>query len=1142
MFPSLSGLSLSDVDQPPTDVKNKLDGSGGGGPDAKAQKVTPVQPPLVVVQPQAIVPGSAKGKPSANAVPMPPMAVATLPQASTRREWTTQDGYQYTGDVSNYQELSGGVWRGRLKLERPGDFYYLLGFEKPILIHSGFSKTKSKRTTRVRGPALIPDDSIESATLDGEWHNSRFKTGIARMQRKNGTAEDPTTNITLEVRDFFLIEYVSITRDLMTSSPESQLQCSWKFDTPSDKSLLSKNGQLTSTSDERIVCSVKFYSSSTDLFEVAKFTSNYVVGTDENTFAKDDSGILEINKGYKNHGFGIAQLHHIIDALFSLEKDASETMYDTLIGRAFNERHSVNYKGSIHDGGIGGGKGTLREETENDYSRVTTTAFFASGHLGVQDEKAHVSYKDGVNFVGAMSGNVRNGPGVLKGAGDAFQWQGTWKHGARTEDPGRLLLDGGNRIIGGWWPQGEPFVDQPTRARQDAMKRLPIITKHLTSTLQQPRQLPAPYGRFERVLVQHHNQERIIANANEIVLRPCDRVTHKSIQKLFDSTDGTFLGSGRDNRDYMEANKNYTRLTPIMSFDIDYNSSKVQREWERSQSKHAKNMAYCVSAGAGNFEAGGNGAKPGPDATAEKNRNDSRFVRNRIDRLPALASDVPLDKDINETFLLHGTDSNNVMSLLMQGPSNAHAKRGLFGAAAYFADDAGKSDQYCRIPKDSNGNTDEDIDHGPDGVIKKMLGITPSMYDDAVVSARGTRDVFYLFVVRVALGCPAFVVHSDYALNKGGKVGTTASNYTLMDSVPKKGMEFANDLNPRFQSVVIDGWGLSRSYEMKYDEYMVYNNGVGMVAKMTHLVAFKRTGFANNYQVSKMPKWVDQLDVKTPSAIPLWEQPVIPLPLTSNVLPTTDLKELVNEKGSIRTPAAAAATAAAAPAVPAPAGAAPTGKLFYRHKTDQLTGTKLQWTIVATTHKTSFTAIPTGVYQETLYSGTIGNKNLARTSFYSFGATQGIERELYAKLGLLLLEPGSATMTPTNKTFYQHVHFLMFSPAWKSWANVFEGASVTTWLNGKATGLFADYAPVAVKLGDMCDVAVLYAYIDDLPSSWQKKLTPAIKQRIGGVPDRVVNARIAFHSAMKRLYIMFSSRGLLLTANTTEADIKNLSI
>ena len=250
-----------------------------------------------------------------------------------------------------------------------------------------------------------------------------------------------------------------------------------------------------------------------------------------------------------------------------------------------------------------------------------------------------------------------------------------------------------------------------------------------------------------------------------------------------------------------------------------------------------------------------------------------------------------------------------------RGPTNAYASSGRFGAAAYFAEDVGKSDQYCKLQLDYY-HRNIDMDKGDNGEIKKMLGITPDMYADAAVSAAGDKDVFYMFVVRVALGCPARVRANDYDENKAGKPGTDAyTSGKLMHDGSSGSMSSAKDLDRQFQSVIVDDWGYYAAANLRFREFMVYNNGVGMVAKITHIVAYKRMrGAAAGVKYGSA--FEDPLSIKWPdhTVAPPWERPVVSALLTSTELPVDELSEMdmhtLEEPPAVATPPPAAAAAA----------------------------------------------------------------------------------------------------------------------------------------------------------------------------------------------------------------------------------------
>jgi hypothetical protein len=457
------------------------------------------------------------------------------------------------------------------------------------------------------------------------------------------------------------------------------------------------------------------------------------------------------------------------------------------------------------------------------------------------DDRGNVEYSNGWSFVGTFRAGERNGLGKLTSP-DGNTWIGSWRDGKRTNEIGRLKLEDGETYRG-VWKDGEPFVRTTVLERARAQNRR-------TALLSSPRfRFNRPYDNIESIIVEKSGYDRIVSINGEIVLRKASPLVVASVQQLFKSTNPAKLGVGRDSSQYVGPRNTdrYHRLVPIEVFDVDYSKNNLQRKWERSQSNNFNRMAYCITkkganpsqmqaARRGDF---GKGAlKDAPDSSNAAD-DDPMYVHTRLDRLPGLASQgVQLENDTNEKFLLHGTTAETILPMLLEGPTNKYVSKGAFGKAVYFAEDVGKSDQYCRI----NSNS---ADAGPDGFLKDMLGIKPEQYEDAVLSARNSKDVFYMFVVRVALGCPAVVNAEDFWANRAGKEGTPAYDTKLFFDVKDfykypyqfPGYSTAFNIDRQFQSVVIDDWGPNHPLNMRYREFMVYN---GFVAKVTHLVAYKR--------------------------------------------------------------------------------------------------------------------------------------------------------------------------------------------------------------------------------------------------------------------------------------------------------------
>lgn len=53
-------------------------------------------------------------------------------------------------------------------------------------------------------------------------------------------------------------------------------------------------------------------------------------------------------------------------------------------------------------------------------------------------------------------------------------------------------------------------------------------------------------------------------------------------------------------------------------------------------------------------------------------------------------------KDVNETYLIHGTGPDVILSIGTNGVNERFTSAALFGKGSYFAEDAAKNDQYCR--------------------------------------------------------------------------------------------------------------------------------------------------------------------------------------------------------------------------------------------------------------------------------------------------------------------------------------------------------------------------------------------------------------------------------------------------------------
>ena len=138
----------------------------------------------------------------------------------------------------------------------------------------------------------------------------------------------------------------------------------------------------------------------------------------------------------------------------------------------------------------------------------------------------------------------------------------------------------------------------------------------------------------------------------------------------------------------------------------------------------------------------------------------------------ARVSGFVLSQACNEVILLHGTNPDRLFDLLSTGLNERFASAGAFGNGVYLAEDAGKTDQYVSA----------DSTYDPSSELHKRL------YDETMPHP---DDVFYVLVVRVALGFP--VRTKDLAYNKKTHQKATSmddgvpifpKNYRELSAVP----------------------------------------------------------------------------------------------------------------------------------------------------------------------------------------------------------------------------------------------------------------------------------------------------------------------------------------------------------------------
>ena len=159
-----------------------------------------------------------------------------------------------------------------------------------------------------------------------------------------------------------------------------------------------------------------------------------------------------------------------------------------------------------------------------------------------------------------------------------------------------------------------------------------------------------------------------------------------------------------------------------------------------------------------------------------------------------------LNDKINEKYLLHGTKCSTALTILTNG-ANKNYSGGLFGAGSYFAEDAGKNDQYVY---ERHGSNDKEYDKGntelaelhkrlyrksvdtttysnacvlellPGACLFNWLRRLSTQYPHPKAAGQSTFPndsfgsewdcVYYLFLCRVAIGQPVFT--KDGSTNK----------------------------------------------------------------------------------------------------------------------------------------------------------------------------------------------------------------------------------------------------------------------------------------------------------------------------------------------------------------------------------------
>ena len=374
-----------------------------------------------------------------------------------------------------------------------------------------------------------------------------------------------------------------------------------------------------------------------------------------------------------------------------------------------------------------------------------------------------------------------------------------------------------------------------------------VANRELAKEAERAAAIPGGFAYVDRMLVEKPGMGRIVAGQGQIVLRRASSDVHESIDRFFAASNPGELNKGFDASSYTGNGTGYTRIKPIATFDVDYNRSDIQREWERVQANYVADFAACPT------------------------EDDDLFVRTQKafreeDNTDITSQGVSLDARTGEQYLVHGSNALAIESILNTNFDLGRSRQGWYGRAVYFADDPSKSDQYAKTDR---GLRVYDL--------LKRLGIKDEEWKPLAVKSRsGNQEVFFMFVTRVALGCTAVLTKDRFDQNKTPINAPVQVEKLFMDAQqppvdkpqidpvtnqpnpqPGNEMRWVRDLNPRFNSVAVSAFSKGNQ-AMRFKEITIYNS---VVAKITHLVAYVRADKKSDAEKQTMgAKWLQAGD------------------------------------------------------------------------------------------------------------------------------------------------------------------------------------------------------------------------------------------------------------------------------------------
>uniref|UniRef100_A0A0G4HTC2 Poly [ADP-ribose] polymerase n=1 Tax=Chromera velia CCMP2878 TaxID=1169474 RepID=A0A0G4HTC2_9ALVE len=196
-----------------------------------------------------------------------------------------------------------------------------------------------------------------------------------------------------------------------------------------------------------------------------------------------------------------------------------------------------------------------------------------------------------------------------------------------------------------------------------------------------------------------------------IPVKESDKAVRKALQSALDATPSGFLGKGRDQM----VGGRYSRLELACAWRIEN-----RRRWQIFDAERQTVRENCAAV----------------NRTAEGVFRPADINANLVEACKSLPCASTLrQREANEFLLWHGTKKEVLLSLLQQGLNERFNKAAAFGPGTYFAEDAGKSDQYV------SAHSSFDPSGAEETILYKECG-----------QKKPEGDVFYIFLCRVLMG------------------------------------------------------------------------------------------------------------------------------------------------------------------------------------------------------------------------------------------------------------------------------------------------------------------------------------------------------------------------------------------------------